>query len=78
MNALTPPGDFSLDHETLVTYLEENGDLAAEITTAAEAGDAEALPTLFADSGVVLCDAINAFTPRVEDLVGFFFQNECQ
>ena len=71
--ALTPPEEFQADHNVLLRFLDEIGEVARLITAAAEEGDVAALPALYRQSGVVLTTAQCALSDGFRPLARPFF-----
>ena len=75
--ALAPPAELRADHDRVILYLEENLELAREISQAARDQDGAELRTdLFPESGIVLCNAQRELSDAIRPLVAPFFGDE--
>ena len=77
-SALEPPDEFRADHERYLRYLEETLTLSRQISSAAEAGDANRLRfELFPASGEILCSAAEDLRAEFKELIVAERFDEC-
>jgi hypothetical protein len=77
-SALEPPDEFRADHERYLRYLEETLTLSRQISSAAEAGDANRLRfELFPASGEILCSAAEDLRTEFKELIVAERFDEC-